>query len=537
MGYAQDYAAAIMRRGRVPMEPVDFVPDWGDRPRKTKFYPGTESLPLPDPDYPAGATVAAGCRGEVEPGAETPFTLDALSGMLRDSLGLVGRRLGVQTNTDLGALPHYPQANWSRGTASGGGLYPVSVYWVSGSGGPRPPGVHYYSAPHHAMRRLLTGDVTGEVRAALGEDAPDADSGQYLVLGIKYWQNAFKYNSFSFHAVSMDLGAVLATWRLWARARGLSVRPALWFDEPRLCRLLGLRDEEEGLFAVVPLRWDGARPAAPPTPTAAVRHRDVERSREVLRFETLERIHAATVAGATDRPAPGALAPAAAPPAAGRGPAVALPSAEPPPVSVRRALRERRSSFGRFDASHPVSAAALSATLGACAAVSLGSDAERPAPAEEPDPAAGSGLVTLYAFVNHVEGVEPGAYAFDPAAGALRRVVPGAPGPFLQRNYFLSNYNLEQAGVVLVPTIRTAAVLDAVGDRGYRLVNATVGAVAQTFYTVAAALGLGAGVALGFDNVSYVEELGLEPTGEQPLLIMMLGQERPRPADFRYEIA
>lgn len=88
-----------------------------------------------------------------------------------------------------------------------------------------------------------------------------------------------------------------------------------------------------------------------------------------------------------------------------------------------------------------------------------------------------------------------------------------------------------------MPTVRTHAVLDAVGDRGYRLVNATVGAIAQTVYTAASAVHTGCGVALGFDNLSYAEELGLEATGEAPLLIMMIGNERPAPADFRYEIA
>ena len=50
-------------------------------------------------------------------------------------------------------------------------------------------------------------------------------------------------------------------------------------------------------------------------------------------------------------------------------------------------------------------------------------------------------------------------------------------------------------------------------------------------------MGLGCGVALGFDNVSFIEELRLEGTDETPLLIMMIGNERPAPADFRYEIA
>ncbi|GEC08023.1 NADH oxidase [Streptomyces spinoverrucosus] len=528
MGYAHEYATAIMHRGRVPMEPADFVPDWADRPRKAKYYPGAESFPLPDTTYPSHATVTAGCLPDGNSGEALPFSLPLLSGMLLDSYGLVGRRLGVQANTDLGALPHYPQANWSRGTASGGGLYPVSVYWVSGPSGPLAPGAHYYSPPHHAMQRLLAGDVSGEVRAALGAHGEATD--QYLVLGVKYWQNAFKYNSFSFHAVSMDVGALLQTWHIWARARGLRLAPALWFDEARLSRLLGLGEDEEGLFAVVPLLWDTQRSTsdAPESVGAAVTRQDLERSRTVLDFDTLRRIHRATAEHATDRPAPGALDSSAPAALAGTADPVALPSAALPEVSLRAALRARRSSFGRFDATVPVTAAQLATTLAACAEARLHSDAE---------PDGTPRLARLYAFVNHVDGVEPGAYAYEPGTHTLQLVVPGAPGSFLQRNYFLSNYNLEQAAAVIVPAMRTTAVLDAVGDRGYRLVNATVGAIAQTFYTAAAALGLGAGVALGFDNISYIEELGLENSGEAPLLIMLLGNERPQPADFRSDIA
>ncbi|TGY93547.1 nitroreductase family protein, partial [Streptomyces rhizosphaericola] len=226
------------------------------------------------------------------------------------------------------------------------------------------------------------------------------------------------------------------------------------------------------------------------------------------------------------RPAPGALAPAAAHPVDPAAEEVELPPARPLETDVRTALRDRRSSFGRFDAQQPVTRPQLAACLAAAAAGSrLGGDT------------GDVRLAKLYVFVSHVEGVEPGSYAYDPERCVLRRVKEGRPGEFLQRNYFLANYNLEQAGAVLVPTVRTTAVLDAVGDRGYRLVNATIGAVAQSLYTAASAVDLGCGVALGFDNISYIEELGLDGTGEAPLLIMMIGNERPAPADFRYEIA
>ncbi|MFB6864362.1 SagB family peptide dehydrogenase [Streptomyces virginiae] len=521
MGHAHVYAHEIMHRGRVPMEPVDFVPDWADRPRKAKFHPDAETFPLPP--SPAGPPHTAPRRPA--PG----FTLPLLSGMLRDSYGLTGRRLAVQANTDLAALPHYRHANWSRGTASGGGLYPVAVHWAAGPGGPLTPGLYHYAPHQHGVRRILTGDVTGDVREAVGPGAGDAGRAtQYLVLSVKYWQNAFKYNSFSFHAVSMDVGALVQTWRLWAAQYGLRIEPLLWFDEERLARLLGVAAEEEGVFAVVPLTWQGARtPAEGGATGATARHRDVERSRRVIEFEALRRIHRATAGRAADRPGPGALDAAAAHPPRGADP-LPLPAPPAPPAGTARALRERRSSFGRFDACRPVAAGELAAALADCAATRYGTEAERPA---------GPSLTSLYAFVNHVEGIAPGAYAYDPAAHTLRLVRPGPPGPFLQRNYFLSNYNLEQAGAVLVPTVRTTAVLDRVGDRGYRLVGGAVGAVAQTFYTTAAAFGLGAGVALGFDNIAYIEELGLTGTDEAPLLIMLLGRERPRPADFRHEIA
>lgn len=533
MGFAHEYATAIMRRGRIPMEPADWVPDWGDRPRKGKFFPGVDSFPLPDGGCPADATLHRGLYG---PGGERPFDLPLLGAMLRDSYGLVGRRLAVQANTDLGSLPFYRHANWSRGTASGGGLYPVGVHWVTGPSGPLAPGVYYYSTPHHSMQRLLAGDVTGEVRAALGGRAAADGCDQFLVLGVSFWQNAFKYNSFCYHAVTMDVGTVLGTWRLWARAAGAHIGPHLWFDEPRLGRLLGLDADEEGLFAVVPLRWRGAAPrterpvdaAAPGVPR--VRLADQVLSRRVTTFETVQRIHAATLEGAAYPPAPGALTPALPAPPAPDARVVALP--EPPPLdmTVRAALRHRRSSFGRFEATEPIDARQLSGVLAAADGCGgLGS---------EPETAGQTPLTSLYVIVNHVSGVARGLYRYDRDGRSLRLVKEGDFGAFLQKNYFLSNYNVERAAAVLVPAVRTHAVLDAVGDRGYRLVNATVGAVAQSVYTASAALSLGCGVALGFDSVSFAEQMGQDDvTGELPLLIMMIGHERPRPADFRYDIA
>ncbi|WP_435226811.1 SagB/ThcOx family dehydrogenase [Streptomyces sp. Tue6028] len=526
MGYAHEYTTAVMRRGRIPMEPADFVPDWSDRPRKGKFFPGAPSFPLPDGGCADDATLDRGLFGQRGTGE---FTLPLLGAMLRDSYGLTGRRLAVQANTDLGSLPFHSHANWSRGTASGGGLYPVGIHWVTGASGPLTPGVYYYDTPRHRVTRLLAGDVAGEVRAALGDWEEAAGTDQFLVLGVTFWQNAFKYNSFCYHAVTMDVGALLQTWRMWARAHGLQLGSALWFDEPRVGALLGLDADEDGVFAVVPLRWAGTGPAtpAPPAPGARVRRPPDEKSRRVLSFPTVQRVHAATLEGAADRPAPGTLDTALAAPA-GPGERSALPAPVPLDTPVRRALRERRSSFGRFAAAEPLASDRLAAALAAAvAAGTLDSDTETPG---------GAPLIRLYVFVNHVRDVPAGLYEYDRDTGGLVLMKAGDFGSFLQENYFLANYNVEQAAAVLVPVARTHAVLDAVGDRGYRLVNAAVGATAQAVYTAASAAGTACGVALGFDSVSFGEELGLAERGEIPLLIMMIGHERPHPADYRYDI-
>ena len=517
---ARAYADAIHWRGRVPMEPATFTPDWFDRPRKWKHYAGHESIPLPDADT---GTVADGLAlredlGGGYVGRGAAFTLPALGGMLRDTYGLVGRRLAIQANTDVAALPAYPKANWHRGAASGGGLYPVTVYWVAGPSAPVLPGVYHYAPHQHALRPLLTGDVTGDVRTALGVEEGDG----FLVLGVKYWHNAFKYNSFCFHAVSMDVGAEAQALRTWARSAGLSAELVWFFDEARLAHLLGL-DDTEGVFAVLPLggRTDG--PGAVTQHSARVAGRDSERSRRVLTFPRVEEMQRATRQDGPGRPAPDALAAAVLRPRAALAdgsPPVVLPSPRPLAQPLRETLLARRSSFGRFDPRTLLTAEELATTLAAASAAAR-------------DTLSADGLVGLHVYVNHVEGIPSGTYVFDD--GLLRRVDAQPPGRFLQASYFLANYNLERAGAVVVPTLRTHAVLDAVGDRGYRLVNATIGAVAQNVYVASAALGVGSGVALGFDNVSYVEQLGLTDD-EAPLLIMMLGAERPGSADYRYRL-
>ncbi|MET8094071.1 nitroreductase, partial [Micromonospora sp. NPDC005220] len=296
------YTDAVFRRARVPMEPLGFEVDWADQPSRHKSYPGAPRLPLPvdDTDLPTVRDVYTG-TGLPPTGA---WSVPALARLLRLSYGVLDRRMAVNWNQDAGKRAHFDNAVWGRGTASGGGMYPVEVYVVAGSSAPLLPGVYHYHTGSHVLERLLVADVGATVAAAVG-----ATADSYLLASIRFWKNAFKYNSFCYHVVTQDLGALLGSWDLLAPALGVPVRRLLCADPGPLDRLLGFDGDEESVFAAVPLRWAESeqQPAGPPPePAPEVRHRPFERSARVIEFPTVTEVHRAAAAPAV--PAPGAVA-------------------------------------------------------------------------------------------------------------------------------------------------------------------------------------------------------------------------------------
>ena len=547
------YAEAVFRRGRAPMEPLNFEVDWDDQPSRHKTYPGTRRIPLPAA-LPRLATLRDLFTGNLPP-TEGGWTLDRLATLLRLSYGVLDRRLVVNWNQDMAKRVHFAHTVWGRGTASGGGMYPVEIYWVAGPSGPLLPGIYHYATGHHGFERLLTGDVTPIVRAALGdEQAGD----QFLLTSIRFWKNSFKYNSFCYHVVTQDLGALLGSWDLLGRALGTPLRRRLSFDHAPLDDLLGLDTDQESVFAVVPLSWsadagDGPGPdrpgadgddAAGPVPGAAggrtvrlapgvpgprVGYQPFERSRTRLDFPQVVEVHRAALAPVVV-PAPEALRAAA--PADLPGPAMPLPAPELDQLDrpLSQVLANRRSSFGRFRRPPELTAAQLGTTLAfADAGRRYRADVELPE----------GGLTRLWVFANQVEGIAPGTYAYDGRRHALVSA-RAAPEPdmsaFLQQQYFLTNYTMSQVGAVVAISGRFDAVLTAFGPRGYRILNTEVGTVAQQAYCATTAQGIGCGAVLGFDNVSMDEALGFDGTDERTVLFLLLGRQPETAADLSHQL-
>jgi len=529
------YVESVFRRGREPMEPVGFVPDFADQPSRHKTYLGVRRFPLPPgtgrPLAPAADVLFR------EPSADQGplWTTDALATLLRLSYGVLDRRLRVSWNQDSHVRVLYPEALWGRGTASGGGMYPLEVYWVAGPGGPMTPGVYHYSTAHHGFERLLAGDLTDEVRAACSGGAGTADG--FLVVTVRFWKNSFKYNSFCYHVVTQDAGALLGCWELIARGMGRRLTRVLWFDDERVNGLLGLDTEQESTLAVVPLACaeppalpsaDGLRAVAPRETGPLIDWPSFERSARTFTFEQVQEVHRAVLDDRRDRPEPAvarSLVPV--PPAGGDHVKLPAPLLDRMGGDLGRTLRERRTSFGSFVRSRPLGLDELGTVLAGTAS------GRRYLSDVVPDDV---GLTGLYVLANRVSGLAGGTYRYDPDGHRLRVAREMPLAQMLQRNYYLSNYNLEQVGAVLAISGRLRSTLDAYGSRGYRVLNSEVGALAQTSYTAAAALGVGCGVVLGFDNLSIDEAVGLDDGDERTFLFVLLGHERADRADFDYRL-
>jgi SagB-type dehydrogenase family enzyme len=275
----------------------------------------------------------------------------------------------------------------------------------------------------------------------------------------------------------------------------------------------------------VPLPWTAENVRARPAGGGTAERPFFERSAEILRFEQVERVHLATLLTGDEVHAPPVATPGSPVVPAPVSGGLDLPPPAPGDADLGGVLRRRRSSFGAFTAQPPLSLEELGTVLaGASSARCYASDVKT----------AAAPLTRLYVLANRVDGLAPGTYAYE--GHRLTAIREREVGTFLQKAYYLTNYNLDQVAAVVAISANLDSGLRLYGGRGYRVLNAEVGAVAQTAYVAACAAGVGCGAVLGFDNIAIDESVGLDRGDERTFLFLLLGHERTDPAGFDYRL-
>jgi SagB-type dehydrogenase family enzyme len=501
-----------------------FRPDLDNQPRPDKQYVDVPTAPLGGirpPQAPALATIAtsrADPLADAQQPAPAGLDREALASICYEASGVLNE---VEAN---GRTVRY------RAASCTGKLYHVDCYVVVGDVDGLDAGVYHFDPASWTFDVLRTGDYRGTLAAATGdsEDAggdasppasaavPEtgvADAPATVVATSTWWRNAWKYRERTYRHAFWDTGTVLAN--LLATAHALDYRAsvvAAFADDP-VATLLGVDPDDEAPIALAPV-GSGA-PAPDPLSVDALSLAVEPYSENPGNFPVIadawraSRLDEREVTDWRERvPASiGRRAP-------GDGERVPLDPVDHETASARplaNVIRRRRSC--REFARRPLSRRQLATIL---------DRATRGVPADYNDgDASGLQFNDVFLLVNDVEGVRDGSFQYHPAANELERLGENPSGT--QTRLAIGQDWAGDAHVNVYLLADVDAVVDALGDRGYRLAQLEAGVVLGRLYLATYAHRDLGGTGLTFADDDVTEHFEPRADGQAPMTMFALG--------------
>jgi SagB-type dehydrogenase family enzyme len=363
-----------------------------------------------------------------------------------------------------------------RAYSSAGGLFPVDAY-IAG-----PDGLYSFDVLSRTLARIGRGDARSPVADAL---SVQADIAAFIILTGITARTGWKYGERGYRHVWWDAGTMLANLLALAAAEELTPRLYTAFVDQELNALLGVDGTAEMALAVLAL---GSATSAEGS-MHPLSSESVSMGQRAMRFPLAEAAHAA-----------GMLPHAAAVDVWRRE----VEGEEPRLDRDRVARAIRRRSSVRNYAATPLPHGEL-ADLLAWSEAAIPADAQR--------------VVRQAVSVAAVEGLLPGIYTTSLKAERLL--------PELQVREGIGLSGMEQGhvrggAVNVIQLARPEAVLDALGDRGYRWAHLEAGIRAGRLQVGAFDRGWGAAASTFYDD-ELSDFLG---TTEAPMLMVAIGRRR-----------
>ncbi|MFD1565152.1 SagB/ThcOx family dehydrogenase [Haloarchaeobius amylolyticus] len=504
--------------------------NFDNKPTPYKEYTALPARPLADrirpPQQPALAAVAEPTP-DGDPSRERRPTRETLTSLCYYAAGITkvidrrGRSLRFRAASTTGALYHvdlYVVCNDLEGSDSGG----------------LDAGVYHFDPRTLSLDVLREGDYRG-VLANASADEGVADAPLSFVATSTWWRNAWKYGDRTFRHAFWDSGTTLAN--LLAVAHALDYRADIvtGFADRPVADLLGIDPEREAPLELVPI---GAGDLAPES-ERAVEPIDPDTAPLSPTEKRFPLIHEAWSAGAlesgSDAEAWRTSTPAG--PVGTRDPGdgerVALEPVDSETASSRplhRTIR-RRGSCREYDR-EPISLRKLSTVLDR-AVRGVPMDVRRGAE-QRADPDASGGparredepplsFVDPYLIVNGVDGLESGTYHYHPAAGELERLRAGEYRR--EAGHLALDQQLGADAAVCVYFLTDLeAVVDALGDRGYRVAQLEAALTAGRLYLATYAHRDLGGTGLTFYDGVVTDFFAPQAAGQTPMFLYTMGR-------------
>ncbi|WP_338780280.1 SagB family peptide dehydrogenase [Metabacillus sp. FJAT-52054] len=491
--------------------PPDWQPDWEDAPFPYKLYRNLPRIPL-DADIPLSlAAPESPCQPD----------LRRLGHFLWYTYGLAQISQTVYPEEESEELSQ----SLRRFAPSGGGLYPNELY-VYLKLEDIPAGVYHYDVARHGLVLLREGNADDYLGKALGDRCDVASCFGTVLISARFWKNFFKYNQFSYRLQGLDAGVLIGQLEETAKRFGFAAGVYFQFLDRAVNHLLGLRDDEESVYAVIPLSTGATRWCAGGNRTElsaeelsrtipAIKTSYETGSKRIMEFPALLYANEASYLDFSEsfkrmRPVEKS---------AEQGRRLKLPG-KGFSYDLAEACRNRFSPEMDF-----TQGKISMAQVGDLLKESFRSYASR-------NDLDGLGKnrprVSVYGCFYRVDGIPDGAYQYHEAEQELEEIRPGDHRFFLQEAMSLDNVNLYQVPLVIHIAGTRDHLLSELGYRGYRIQQMEAGMLTQRLLLTAAAIGWGGHPLLGYDVNKCDALYGMDGRGETCLIQIPVGPYRKR---------
>ncbi|NIK75176.1 SagB-type dehydrogenase family enzyme [Paenibacillus castaneae] len=502
------------------VKPHDWQADWEDAPLPYKLY---RRLP------------------SVELSAEIPLTLEEGGRLAQPDIRNLGHFLWyVYGLTQMSHTVTDPDSNdyeepsllrCRRFIPSGGGLYPSELYLYLKLED-LPSGIYHYDVAHHRLILLREGNFDSYLTHALGNRCEVPACFGVVFVSTMFWKNFFKYHNFSYRLQGLDAGVLIGQLLEVAKRWGAAASVYFQFLDKAVNQLLCLSQEEESVYAVIPLsarldmNWfaygqetaSAASAAGLTRELTPNRHDHFVRSKKIVEFPMLLRMNEASLMehaslfqqlGRKHEHVP-------------KSDLDVLPRVNRLIYDMASICRKRYSPEADF-VLRQVSRTQLAALLQeAMASFMYRNDLD--AAEEEKDNALPR--VSLYGCFYGVEGLRDGAYRYDASAHALQMMRPGDHRSWLQQGMSLDNVNLSQVPLCFHVAGDIDQLYSQLGYRGYRIQQMEAGMLVQRLLLAASASGMGGRPLLGFDASMSDDIYGMASYGQTSLIQIPIGPYR-----------
>ena len=282
--------------------------------------------------------------------------------------------------------------------------------WCAATSRILPAGVYHFAAAEFGLRKLRAGDYRRLLLEATSGELAVAHAPLIIICTCTYWRNAWKYQARTYRHFGWDNGTLLANLLAVGTALGMPTKLLCGFVDANVNRLIDVDPRREVAFSLVALGHVPDLPGQSPAELTPLGLETIPLSGREVDYPLMREMHVASSLNSTEEVAKwhaGQLAVSSRPAAATLIPLQPLADNEMPRDSIEQVIL-RRGSSRKFDLS-PIRLEQLSTML---------ERATRGVPADFLDPP-GAQLNDLYLIVHAVEGLRPGAYAFDRNSRAL----------------------------------------------------------------------------------------------------------------------